>query len=106
VEDQRRRGSTVSDKLIRLSVQKGRLVEVSTATQKITGYICGLDDYHYSVVPREFPSETYLVSKGSTTVRIFNDQTLENEPDELKKLIEVQVEAFRKSISRDAPSTA
>lgn len=93
--DVQRRGSVVSDKHIEQSVLNGRLVEAMTATQTYRGYICGLDDYHYTLIPQEYPKQILVLSKSSTSLRIFSDRTLTDETKEFQEQLDPLIEPFR-----------
>ena len=96
-----RRGSGVSDKHIRIAVLKGRLVGITQAGgENVLGYVCGLDDYHIALIPRDQPDQSVLFPKGNITIRIFHEHLLSIEPEELRKVIDSAVGPFRKSIEQ------
>ena len=96
---QPRRGSGVSDKNIRLAVQKGRMVQAFVAGTYVEGYISGLDDYHFSLIPREAPKQVMILPKGNTPLTIFHTKLLADEPEDLRGEIEKAVEPFRRSLT-------
>lgn len=96
-----RRGSAVSDKNIRLAVQNGWLVEASTPGERIRGYICGLDDYHLAIVPREDPEQIILLGKGNVMLRIYRNELLENETEEFQRQIAGALTPFRQKLERE-----
>lgn len=99
---QPRRGSGVSDKNIRLAVQKGRMVEASVGGTLVEGYISGLDDYHISLIPRDDPQRVILLPKGSVMLTIFHDRLLSQEQDdEKRKRIEAAIDSFRRSLAKE-----
>jgi len=99
--EHQRRGSGVSDKHIRLAVENGWFVEaVPSSGGKISGYICGLDDYHFAVVHQESPVRVSLLSKSSTVLTIVRDVLLDKEPRDKRNQILEKVEPFRRSIQR------
>jgi|SRR5882757_3454777 len=96
-----RRGSGVSDKHIRIAVLKGRLVSITQAgSEEVLGFVCGLDDYHIALIPRDHPDQSVLFPKGNITIRIFHEDLLSSEPEELRKVIDSAVGPFRKSIEQ------
>lgn len=101
------RGSTMSSKQLARTVVDGRritLVPNAANAPEITGYLCGLDDYHLFVVLPD--GEKLLVSKGGIfTIRFAREATYQDEA--LRDELEQVVGPFRAYVQREslAPTT-
>ena len=99
--EQKRRGSTVTDKIVQMSVLKGQLVDAVTPSETHRGYIKGLDDYHYVVVPQSDPRVSVVLSKSTTSLKVYEDHLMEHEPDGMRERIEQATAPFRDKLNRE-----
>lgn len=74
------RGSAMSSKQLARTVLHGRAVTFRFATgDPITGYLCGMDDFHYMIVTPE--GQKHLIHKGSASIITLADTpSYESEP--------------------------
>lgn len=82
-------GSAMSSKQLARTVMLGRRIALTlTNGEKIVGYLCGMDDFHWMVVTPD--GEKALTHKGNVSVvRLGEESTYESEPkrEELEKVV-------------------
>ena len=86
--DERYAGSAMSTKQLAQSVAHGRMVTFHTPVREVTGYLFGMDDYHWAVITAE--GRKTLVHKGSASLIDFADESTydtEDEHDRLERLV-------------------
>lgn len=85
-----RRGSTFTDKQIAFSVRERRAVRAHLlgGVEAVSGWVCGMDDYHWGVVDGK--GDVHLVHKSSSI-------TITRESVELPSEAEAVVAPFRDS---------
>jgi hypothetical protein len=94
VGQKKRLGSSVSTKQLAYAVKERRQITLQPAAgQPITGWLCGLDDYHYFVVDSD--GAQYLVHKTGTVVQLHAETS--TPPDQVCPVFE----PFRESVLRN-----
>lgn len=83
------RGSAMSSKQLARTVLHGRAVTFRFASgEPITGYLCGMDDFHYMIVTPQ--GQKHLIHKGSASIITLADTpSYESEPllPDLEKIV-------------------
>lgn len=91
-----RRGSAQSDRQVAYAVRDGKAVTATLATgEKITGFVFGADDYHWSIVAKS--GDVFLVHKSSPALKIHSESTIETATAAIQKMVAV----FRSAVLRD-----
>lgn len=87
--DDRAKGASMSSKQLARTVLHGRLLTFRLLTgDSITGYLCGMDDFHWMVVTGE--GQKHLIHKASAgLITLADTASFEEEPlrDELEKIV-------------------
>jgi hypothetical protein len=81
-------GSSMSTKQLARTVQDGRMVTFIHQVGERTGYLCGMDDFHWMIVTPE--CRTHLIHKGSAPfIDPAPDATYRSEPnvDALERIV-------------------
>jgi hypothetical protein len=119
VPNQERRGSQVSDKHLSWSVLKGRPLHIRISGSHIYGYLIGVDDYHYAVVPVVKSSdlmldgvdesadhdEVVLLHKSRVDMlSIYQNRYLESESPEVQEKIQNYTGEYKKHLQRKKDS--
>lgn len=88
----------MSRKQLTRTVLDGRKVTMSFPSQEsLTGYLCGMDDFHWLLVTPEV--KKHLVHKGAPqTVSLHDEPTYEQERQ--RESLEAVVEPFRTHLTR------
>lgn len=88
----RRRGSEASDRQIHAAVKEQRRIEVDLPSGPISGYVMGMDDYHWVIAASS--GQTYLVHKSAPCL-VVTSVTIAEDPDATPDLM-TKVDAFRR----------
>jgi hypothetical protein len=91
-------GSSLSTKQLGFAVKEGRQVHFEFPDREpITGYICGMDDFHWMVITPQ--GNKKLIHKGSASaIELPNEATYDTEPQ--KELLDSVVLPFRRWVLR------
>lgn len=91
-------GSEHSRKQIGYSVANGQAVTfISPAGERVTGYVIGMDDFHWSVVTVEL--ETWGVHKAGTWFKVHPEHSYENLHEDTKHQLDAMVIPFRQWVA-------
>jgi hypothetical protein len=84
-----RPGSSTSTKQIVQTVKDGRKVYFKTVVGDISGYVAGMDDYHWMVVTPAENLTTHLVHKSAPLISLGRASTYQDEDtkEEMDKII-------------------
>lgn len=95
-----RLGATTSNKQLARTVVDGRLVtfHLPGGLEPITGYVCGMDDFHWMVVTGTL--EKHLIHKGAAPLITLSDEsTFASEHD--RESLEGVVGPFRRWVEAE-----
>lgn len=98
-KDDRPRGSEMSNKQLARTVLHGRMITFRFPTgESITGYLCGMDDYHWMVVTPESGLKHLIHKGGASVVTLADTSSYESEP--LRDEMEEVIGPFREYVNR------
>lgn len=90
----------MSTKQLRQSVRHGRKITVTSAGTTITGYLCGMDDFHLMVI--EPDGRKHLVHKVGTIISLADESTYDSEPN--KDALDRVIGPFLAVLTKDQPA--
>lgn len=94
-----RRGSDFSDRQIYQAVKQGKAVQfVTVCGEKVTGWVFGMDDYHWGVVTPT--GEVHCVHKSAPLMTV-TDHLLERQAVGTREDIEPLVQPFYERVMRE-----
>jgi len=98
-------GSTVSTKQIAWAAVNGRSVTFTTSVGEYSGYVIGMDDYHWVVAdPTENHFKTRLIHKGLAPVVTVTERLLDEETQQVASAITMAGSAFWKQCRTNYPN--
>lgn len=94
-----RRGSTTSDREIAFAVRTGQQVTFHPAVgDPVTGYVCGMDDFHWKVIVPSNHNSIELIHKTAPRVQVHPEPTYDQDKTEA---IEKIVAPFRSWVMKE-----
>lgn len=96
--DRRAIGSEMSSKQLARTVLDGKQVTVwdGTSEAPVTGYLCGMDAYHWLIITPD-DGEIHLIHKSAPRIKIHREKTYSVEPSHAR--LEKVVGPFRTSLT-------
>lgn len=93
----RARGAHVSTKQLARAVSAGRLITCRTMVGEVTGYLCGMDDYHLVLVTPDL--RQVMVHKAQSPIIVLHSESTYSEEQNIVAL-ETIVGPFRQYVEK------
>jgi hypothetical protein len=94
------RGSALSTKQMAKTVVEGRIVEFHMPDASVhSGYLCGMDDYHWMIINREMV-KSLIHKAGAPRIVLPDVDSYDEIPPEIRDKMEVLVAPFRDYVQR------
>ena len=93
----RARGAHVSTKQLARAVSEGRLITCRTSVGDVTGYLCGMDDYHFVVITPA--GRQVMVHKAQAPIVVLHSESTYSEEQNIVSL-ETIVGPFRQYVEK------